>query len=243
MKRTIILFFCLLNMVAYSQSVKDLWKPILNHSELATYFSGMWEKLGISVDTYNEKITVINKGDHFELKEGADPKEVDYLLELKANNIQDMAEFGADGKVDTYESYRIMGTLFTPFVRATLSHPMMNKAFQMKLAKIENHIHVYLESTTNDDVKTHTLLFVNKQWIVAEGIQGKALREFHLSPEQAVRYQREAFKAQKENTRKSWKTFKKFYLEWRKEVSDGSLFFRLLVSLLQLNYSTLPSKP
>ena len=49
MKRTIILFFCLLNMVAYSQSVKDLWKPILNHSELATYFSGLWESLGISL--------------------------------------------------------------------------------------------------------------------------------------------------------------------------------------------------
>lgn len=221
MKHTLLAFLCLISVSSFSQSAKELWKPILNHSEPATYFSGMWEKLGISIDTYNEKITVVNKGDHFELKDGADPNNVDYLLELEANNIQDMAEFGTDGKIDTYESYRIMGTLFTPFVRATLSHPMMNKAFQMKMAQIENHMHVYLESPTNEEVKTHTLLFVNKQWVVTEGIQGDVLREFYISPEQAIRYQREAFKAQKENTKKSWKNFKKFYLEWRKETSKA----------------------
>ncbi|MGB1104785.1 MAG: hypothetical protein ACPG21_14335 [Crocinitomicaceae bacterium] len=142
MKHTVLAFLCLISVSSFSQSAKELWKPILNHSELATYFSGMWEKLGISIDTYNEKITVVNKGDHFELKDGADPNNVDYLLELEANNIQDMAEFGADGKIDTYESYRIMGTLFTPFVRATLSHPMMNKAFQMKMPD-ELRIHAF----------------------------------------------------------------------------------------------------
>jgi hypothetical protein len=181
----------------------------------------MWEKLGISVSSSNEKITVINKGDHFELKSGAAVNEVDYLVELKTENIQNMAKHGADGKIDAYESYRIMATLFTPFVRATLSHPMMNKSFQMKLASIESHMHVYLESPTNDEVTTHTLLFVNKQWIVAEGIQGEALREFRITPEDAIRYQRAAFTAQKENTRKSWKTFKKFYLDWREKVSKA----------------------
>jgi len=40
-----------------------------------------------------------------------------------------------------------------------------------------------------------------------------------MNPEQTIEYQREVFKAQKENTRKSWKKFMKFYLDWRKTVS------------------------
>jgi len=219
MKRILLfplLIFCL---NVQSQTITELWKPILKHSELAVYFSGMWNKLGISVPSYKEKLTVVHKGDHFKLIPGADKDSVDYLVELKAENIENMAKHGADGKIDTYESYRIMATLFTPFVRSALSHPMMNKSLQLRLASIEDHMHVYLESPTNEEVTTHTLLFVNKQWIVADGIHGEALREFHITPEDAIRYQKAAFKAQKEDTRKSWRKFKKFYLDWREDVS------------------------
>ena len=96
---------------------------------------------------------------------------------------------------------------------------MMNKSFQMKLAGIENHVHVYLHGPNEGDIASHTMFYINKQWVVAEGIHGNAKRAFNIDMEHAIKYQREAYKAQKEDTRKSWKAYKKFYLKWRKEVS------------------------
>lgn len=219
MKIVVSLFVILISFVGFGQTIKELWAPILEQKDAANYFSGMWESLGINVEATSESITVYHKGDHFELKDGVDEAAVDYNVFLQPENITNMARHGADGKIDAYESYKIMGALFTPFMRSSLTHPMMNKAFQLRIANIENHVHVYLESPTNDEFVAHTLLFINKKWLVVEGIQGEAQREFRMSPEQAIAYQRAAFSAQKENTRKSWKGFKKFYLKWREEVS------------------------
>jgi len=202
-----------------AQTVQESWASLLSQKKLATYFSGMWEKLGITVEETKEQITVIHKGDHFELKDGIDENNVDYSVVLKLENITKMVKHGADGEIGEYESFRIMGTLFTSFARSSLTHPMMNKSFLMKLAHIENHAHVYLNSPTNDEFFAHTILFVNKKWMVIEGIHGDAKRVFKLNPEQAIVYQREAFAAQKGDTKKSWRKFKKFYLKWRNTVS------------------------
>lgn len=221
--KTVILILSLitLSLFGYSQnrSVKEMWAPLLNKEGLAEYFSGLYESLGIEIEETGEKITVLHLGNHFELKDGIDPDSVDYNITLKLENIKNMAQHGEDNKIDSYESYRIMSVLFTPLTRSSLENPMMNKPFQQKMAKIENHVHVYLESPTNDEFVSHTLIFLNKKWIVAEGIHGEAKREFRLNPDQAIVYQREAYHAQKEDSRKSWKKFKKFYLEWRKTVS------------------------
>jgi len=204
----------------HCQTAQETFKPLLTNKKIATYFSGMWEVLGITVDETNEKLTVYHHQDHFEMKAGIVPDEVDYDIVLVEKSIKDMGSYGEDGKISDAESLKVMGTLFTPFVRASLEHPMMQKKFQMKLAGIENHVHVYLEGKDNNEVASHTLIFQNKEWMVIEGIHGNAKRVFRLSVQDAIDYQREAFKAQKENSRKSWRQFKKFYLNWREKVSD-----------------------
>lgn len=203
-----------------SLSVKKHWEPILSESKLATYFSGMWESLGITIEETGEKITVIHKGDHFELVDGIIEDSVDYNLNIKLFDVRNMASHGSDGAINADESFRIMKTLFTPLVRVSLQHPMMNKSFQMKLAGIENHVHVYLKGPNEGQIATHTMIFINKKWVVMEGIHGEAEREFNMTVDQAIEYQREAFMAKKEDTRKSWKKYKKFYLKWRKSVSN-----------------------
>lgn len=214
-----VFFFIFLSLSGFSQSpsVKEAWVPLLKMEGLAEYFSGLYERLGIEIEETGEKITVVHKGSYFELEDGVE--NVDYLVELKLENIKNMSSHGEDGKIDAYESYRIMSVLFTPLTKASLENPMMNKPFQQKLAGIENHVHVYLESPTNDEYVAHTLIFLNKQWMVIKGIHGAAKRIFRMSPDQAVTYQKEVFKAQKAGTRKAWRKFKKFYLDWRKDVS------------------------
>lgn len=203
-----------------AQTAQETFKPLLSNKKIATYFSGMWEVLGITVDETNEKLTVYHHQDHFEMKAGINVDEVDYDIVLVEKSIRDMGTYGEDGTISDAESFKIMGTLFTPFVRASLQHPMMQKKFQMNLAGIENHLHVYLKGTSDQEVATHTLIFQNKEWMVIEGIHGNARRVYRLTVQDAIDYQREAFKALKENSRKSWKQFKKFYLNWRDKVSN-----------------------
>ena len=205
--------------VSFSQSAKEIWKPILQDAEVAKYFSGMWESLGITVMETGEKLTVVHEGDHFTLNEGIDLSKVDYDVVLVGKSVKDMGFYGEDGKIDTQESFKIMGTLFTPFVRASMQHPMMKKEFQMNLVGLEKHVHVYLEGPSKGDIVTHTMIFINKEWMVIEGIHGNAKRVFEISVDDAIDYQRVAFKAKKEDSRKSWKAYKKFYLKWRKNVS------------------------
>ena len=211
--------FALSLTTVHAQNIAETWKPILSKPGMASYFEGMWEQLGIRVKTYNEAITLIFEGDHFEIKNGIDNERVDYIIDLEPENISNMADYGLDGVIDEHESFKIMAVLFTPFVRASLEHPMMNKSLQMKMAGIEDHVHVYLMGPEKDAHATHTLLFFHKKWLVVEGIHGEAKRVFKMTPQQAIHYQKEAFKAQKSDTRKGWKAFKKFYLGWRKTVS------------------------
>jgi hypothetical protein len=225
MKQFLLVAFLFTGLTSFCQtvpdslSVKKYWAPILSESKLATYFSGMWESLGITIAETGEKITVLHKGDHFELLDGVNEETVDYSLSIKLFDVRNMANHGADGGINADESFRIMKTLFTPFVQSSLAHPMMNKSGQMKLAGIENHVHVYLRGPSEGQVATHTMIFINKKWVVMEGIHGNAKRVFNMTVDQAIEYQKAAFHAKKVDTRKSWKKYKMWYLKWRKTVS------------------------
>ncbi len=215
-----ILFFQINNLSAqdYSPSMKA-WDNLLNKPQLAEFFTDIFDNLGIILDESNEKFTVHHKGNHFELSKGVDKSKVDYVVYLKSENIANMAKHGSDSVITSQETYKIMSVLFTPLTQASLQSPMMKKPLLRKLAGIENLIHVYLVNPDKTEITSHTLIFINKQWIVTNGIYGKAKRTFKLSPEQAVQYQKHVFRAIKTNKAKEWKKFKKWYKKWRKEVS------------------------
>ena len=197
----------------------EAWSKLLNKSQLTEFFSDIFNTMGIVIEESNEKFTVHHKGDHFELSNGIDESAVDYLIYLELRDIANMEKYGSDAEISSDEAYRIMKTIFTPLTQASLQAPMMRKPLLRKLAGIENLIHVYLVSPDEKEITSHTLIFVNKQWIVAKGIHGQAKRTFKISPEQAVEYQKHVFRALQANKGKEWKKFKKWYKEWRKEVS------------------------
>jgi hypothetical protein len=86
------------------------------------------------------------------------------------------------------------------------------------MADIENFIHVNLNGPEGGSV-SHTLIYLNKGWTVIPGKHGNAKRIFNLSPKDAIDYQRQVFSALQANEVKSWKAFKKWYVDWREGVS------------------------
>ena len=195
------------------------WEGMLDKVELANWFSDVFNTLGITVFETGEKFTVNHKGDHFTLTNGIDEANVDYSVTIKLENVSNMSKHGEDSQISSYEAYRILAVLFTPLTASSLKSPMMSKPLMRRLAGIENHIHVYLVSPDQSEITSHTLIYLNKSWIVVPGIHGDARRVFRISPEQALDYQKNMFRAMQANSAKQWKKFKKWYLKWREEVS------------------------
>jgi hypothetical protein len=70
----------------HSQKTMDAWNDLLDKKEFADYFSGMFNNLGIIVHETGERFMVLHKGDHFELKEGINKDETDYIVTLELHN-------------------------------------------------------------------------------------------------------------------------------------------------------------
>ena len=109
MKLFFLISFILVGVTSYSQtvpdslSVKKHWEPILKESKLAIYFSGMWESLGVTIDETGEKITVLHKGDHFELVDGVNEDSVDYSVKLRLFDVKNAASYAAEGGINSDE--------------------------------------------------------------------------------------------------------------------------------------------
>lgn len=220
MKAVINIFMLLMLFVSTvaAQDTKSQWNQLLDKEKLADYFNGIFNQLGIQIAETGEKFTVVHQGNHFDIHDGVNKDSVDYYVTLSLENVKNMRGHGADSEIDAGESYAIMSVLFTPLTRVSLDAPLLNRPLMRKLSGIEDHIHVHLISDKNDTT-SHTLLFMNKNWLVVPGAHGDAKRTFYLSPKEAINYQRQVFKALQKDTMKSWRKFRKWYLKWRPEVS------------------------
>lgn len=215
-----LLFLLTFSNLSFSQeSSMDKWNSLLNKPELVEYFSGIFNNMGLVIPETGEKFTVSHKGDHFELKEGVEEDSVDYVVNLKLESIGNLLKHAGDSKIDELESFKMMSVLFTPLTEASLTNPTMTKPMLRKMSGIENHIHINLIAPAGADTVSHTLIYVNKKWMVIPGIHGDAKRVFNLTPQNAIDYQRKVFIALNENTMKGWKEFKKWYIDWRPGVS------------------------
>lgn len=223
MRKIAALILCILAFVhseaqELSPSMKA-WQDLLNKPGLATYFSGIFDHLGIHVIETGERFTVNHLGTHFSLTSGIDTSHVDYIVDLSTVNISNLSKHGADARIDSLESYKIMSVLFTPLTQSSLQSPVLKKPLFRKLSGVEDVIHVYLMSPDKVSYAVHTLIYVKRQWIVVPGIYGTPKRVFKMTPEQAIAYQRKMFEAKKKDSFGGWMKFRKWYKKWRKEVS------------------------
>lgn len=213
------IIFLAISSLSFSQSTMHAWDDLLGKKELVNYFSGVFDQLGITIDETGEKFTVIHAGDHFELVEGVNADSVNYHIELKLENILNMVKHGEDSKIDADESFRIMSVLFTPFTEASLQHPNLRTPSLVKLSGLDNHMHINLISPSKTDTISHTLIYLNDDWMVIPGLHGNAQRIFYLTEADALEYQRRIFKAKKEDSIKAWRKFRKWYKDWREEMA------------------------
>ncbi len=205
--------------IASAQSSAEKFAGIIQTPEIAKFFDGLFEKLGIVVEGTGEKVLITHLGDNLKVTEGFDSSEVDFILPLQPFNVSDMVDHSKDGKIDDIEATRIARVFFTPFTRVTLMDPVFAANRKRKAAGIEDLIHVYLMFPEDSVADSHTLIYAAEQWVVIDGIVGNPDRVFKLTQGPALEYQRQIFKAMQTDTRKGWISFVKWYKKWRKDYS------------------------
>jgi len=193
---------------------------LAEESIMLDFFKDFFVDLGVRVKDRGEEFTVHRGEGAFVLTEGINESEVDYVIEINEENIDSLVHNASDQELDEHEVYRILKVFFTPLTAQSLKNPIMTKNIPRWINEIENNIHVYLLSPNPDEFVSHTLIYINREWIVIPGIYGTPKRTFKLNSYQALEYQKRAFEVIRASRKKEWRKFKKWYLQWRKEVSE-----------------------
>lgn len=196
----------------------EVWSDIVQTPEIVGYFDGVFAKAGVHVIESNEEFTVIHQGDGFTFHQGID-KDVEFTVDLTQEQILNLWKNTASGDIDLEESWRIVQVLFTPLTRAALQSPTVRRNWLRVLAGVEKVIHVHLISPSGQPAATHTLAYAGSQWLVIPGLYGKAERTYHLSPTDALAFQRQLYAALKDDSYGAWWRFANWYREWRIKVS------------------------
>lgn len=202
------------------QSVMERWSALLDKPEVVSAFDGLFNSIGLDFYQNDEQFMVFRDGEGMRFEAGLDPSRVDYVVQLDAESVEELLQFGADDEISQREINRIMTALFTPLTQASLNaDPLAQRGLMLSLGGIDKHMHVVLDGPQGRRLREHTLLFHKGYWYVIPGLHGQADRLFTLDAEAAVDFQRHMFAAQEAGTKKAWREYRKWYLDWREGVS------------------------
>lgn len=199
--------------------IKERWAPLTENSYLAEFFNDYFELIGIIVKETGEQVTIKNKGASFDIIEGINPEMVDYSIEISTENVLNFVASNEDGHLSDEEIYPILHFLLTPITSKMLQEPAVRQNVPGFIKRRENNLHITLHSPDNSESVSHTILYLNKEWIVVPGLHGTPKRIYNMGVQDALLYQKQLMAAIRANDRNSWKTFKKWYTDWRKGVS------------------------
>lgn len=203
---------------ATPSSALQVWSSMTQTPEMVDYFKGVFGKVGLIVEESGEQFTATHHGDRVSFTPGMDA-DVEFLVPVKQVHVDNLAAYARDGRFDAEESWRIVQILFTPLTRAALQSPAVTRNWLRWLSGVEPVIHVHLLAPNGSDAVAHTLAFAGNQWLVIPGLYGRPGRTYRLTPEQALNFQRQLYRALKDDSTSAWWQFANWYRQWRVTVS------------------------
>ena len=214
-----------------TQSIEK-FRSIRQYPAVVDLFALLFEKAGIRVVDTEEEFSCYHRGTHVDFEERIDEARVDYVLELDTPQVDHLVELASNREIDDARRYRILRTLFAPAIGAsvnpfhclkgvTVSSPLLSNRLVRRLLRMEDLIHVYIKSPIRNELEIgHTLVFERKKWLIFPGLHGEPGRVFRLTVDDALEFHKHAFSALKTDTRVGWIIFARWYLKWRKMVSE-----------------------
>lgn len=210
----------------------EKFKLIHRYPAARDFFSILFESVGIRVVNTGEEFSCYHRGTHIDFEELLDESRVDYTVELSIEQVDSLVELMSVETINDVRRYRILKTLFVPAIEASVnpfpclkgvvaSTPFGSNGLLRRLLHMEDILHVYIISPIQGEPDIgHTLVFANRSWHVAPGLHGAPGRVFRLTIDEALKFHRYSYNALKSNTMLGWLKFGRWYLRWRRRVSD-----------------------
>jgi hypothetical protein len=187
------------------------WEELTNKEFLIEFFDGSFSNMGVRVQETGEEITIQHHGDRLDIVEGVNPDETDYVIDISTQDIRNMVSYATDGKITDTEAYPILSYMFTSITSLTLQNESMLENVPGFVKRKDNNIHVTLHSPDHTASVSHSILYLNKEWIVVPGLRGTPKRIYNMEVSDAMEYQRRVQEAITTDTRAGWKAFNKWY--------------------------------
>ncbi len=186
------------------------------------FFDGLFERAGVRVTDTGEAFTGRHAGDRIEFENGLDESAVDFTVEIDSAQVDRMVEDAKPGELDEGAQFRITAELSTPATQAALRRPVIKnrllRNLLFKLGRAESLIHVTLAAPPGETDVSHTVAYVDGQWLVIPGLHGTVPHGYRLTVANAVTYQRKMLAARKRNSLSTWIAFARWYGRFRKRV-------------------------
>lgn len=183
-----------------------------------------------------EQFTIVNRGDHFEVLNGFQPRErkkilfglldpgewyaKQFIVPLQSQNIRNLVTVFADDIVDAEEQYRILSFAFRPLLDATLAMPVMRNDFLLKVLRLDTFWQRALLDPHGNETQQATVIYTHKQWLVIPGYHGKPGRRFVIRPEQLLELQKRIHQAEEADSLLGWLALARWYVKWREKNSE-----------------------
>jgi hypothetical protein len=183
------------------------------------WFRGLFNRIHIEMTDSGERYTIVHAGDAMELYDDFGPEEPNFVVPLRAENIDNLTGFFADDAIDSHEEYRIVKFMLVPCLKAALAMPILrNRAF-LKIVRVDTHWQEALLDPDGNEDEQVTVMHVNDQWLVVPGYHGRPQRRMVMPPAQVLDFQRRVLHADSAGSLAAWLELGTWYVKWRESVT------------------------
>jgi len=192
--------------------------PIAESPQVASLFKGTFDVLNFTVAESGEHFYLVHAGDRIDVK-GGKFGGADLDVVITQAQVDAISRLAADGTLDDRDAFDIMRILFSPIARAFLSGSFLSNTIILRMAGVEDLIHITFWSEGRADTSSVTLMHTGGKWNAVDGLEGRPKRVFRLNPTETSEYMRRVHTTRKSVNPVVWINFVNWYLHWRDRVS------------------------
>lgn len=201
-----------------SQNLQYL-QELVGKAPVVDWFRGLFKQVHLEITDTGEKFTIIHSGDRAEVLTGFQGEHPNFVVPLQSGNIHRLSVAFADHEPTEFEQYRIVKFMIKPCLQPLLTMPILANKAVVQVLKIETHWQEALLDPEGNEDEQLTVIYVNDQWLVVPGYQGKPQRRMVFKPVQVLEFMRRVFEADASGNIANWVSLANWYVKWREEIT------------------------
>ena len=194
-------------------------QELVEKPTVVEWFKGLFKHVHLEITDTGEQFTIVHNGDKAEVLVGFQSEKPNFIVPLQSENIQRLSAAFTGHQPTEQEQYRIVKFMLKPCLRPLLTMPILSNKAMLQILKVDTHWQEALLDPQGNEDEQLTVIYVNNQWLVVPGYQGKPQRRMVFKPEQVLEFMRRIFEADASGNLANWLNVATWYVKWREEIT------------------------